>query len=568
MQHTKPYSIQSPESVAKEYGGNKQKIAMAAQAGIIDPTVATMAGMFIDKMRSAAAAEQSAPQTVAQQVFAPPQPPPTAGVPPQAGLAAIQQGASPTPGPSASPPPSPGGAPVVGMAGGGLTTLPVPNDMFEEKSFAPGGIVAFAQGDTISKTLLDNPGSDLLNDALTGDPTLIKNLIERAKLGDKQAQFKLQLMEQGNEGSIAKADPTGELVGGLQDALQAQQARQQAPQLAPQSDAAAAAIPFEGSGSTATSSKVTTPTISPTAVKVDPRTQVPAVTDIATQMGSFEELLGAPPKPGYLDTQAADLEAQKKQDFWANMLAVGAGMAASKRGNFLGAVGESLTAANPQIQKSIENQRAAKREMQKAEYEYELAKYGVKGKALESAVNQHGKDIEHADRLAGIASEEARTQATIDAQYRIAQAQMENALRIAKENKDTDAKFIINNNARRYMEQGLSKTEALALSSNDYISAFKQYGPNISSLTDLQVAEAKELAPLEAARSKWQSAGLTDKVAETNQQIAAVQERYKKAKEALGSTPGSASPPSTAGSNNPTIPWGSLSNMPSGPGFR
>lgn len=565
MQHTKPYSIQSPESVAKEYGGNKQKIAMAAQAGIIDPTVATMAGMFIDKMRSAAAAEQSAPQTVAQQVFAPPQPPPTAGVPPQAGLAAIQQGASPTPGPSASPPPSPGGAPVVGMAGGGLTTLPVPNDMFEEKSFAPGGIVAFAgggaRGDTFSNTLLDNPGSDLLNNALTGDATIIKQLIERAKLGDPQALSKLKLMGQYDEEAIGKADPTGELVGGLQEALQA---RQQASQPNQQSDAAAAAIPFEGSGSTATSSKVTTPIISSPAAKVDPRTQVPAVTDIATQMGSFENLLGAPPKPAYLDTQAADLEAQRKQDFWANMLAVGAGMAASKRGNFLGAVGESLTAATPQIQKSIENQRSAKREMQKAEYEYELAKYGVKGKALESAVNQHGKDIEHADRLAGIASEEARTQATLDAQARIAQAQMENALRIAKENKDTDAKFIINNNARRYMEQGMSKTEALALSSNDYISAFKQYGPNISSLTDLQVAEAKELAPLESARSKWQSAGLTDKVAETNRQIEEVKERYKKAKESLGSTPGSASPPSTAGSNNPTFSWNSLS----GPGIR
>jgi hypothetical protein len=36
------------------------------------------------------------------------------------------------------------------MAGGGLTTLPVPDDMFDEHTFAGGGIVAFAKGDEVS----------------------------------------------------------------------------------------------------------------------------------------------------------------------------------------------------------------------------------------------------------------------------------------------------------------------------------------------------------------------------------------------------------------------------------
>jgi hypothetical protein len=55
---SKPFSLQSPEHIAKEYGGNKQKIASAASMGLIDPTSAVMAGMFIDRMRSAQVQEQ------------------------------------------------------------------------------------------------------------------------------------------------------------------------------------------------------------------------------------------------------------------------------------------------------------------------------------------------------------------------------------------------------------------------------------------------------------------------------------------------------------------------------
>ena len=57
---TKPFSIQSPEAIAKEYGGDKQKIMQAAQMGVVDPTAAVMAGMFIDRIRTAQTAEQAA----------------------------------------------------------------------------------------------------------------------------------------------------------------------------------------------------------------------------------------------------------------------------------------------------------------------------------------------------------------------------------------------------------------------------------------------------------------------------------------------------------------------------
>lgn len=170
--------MQSPEQIAKDYGGNKRKIAEAMQLGVVDPTAGTLAGMFIDRMRSAAQTEQAPQQTIAQQVFAPPAPPaPMGGVgappqmPPQgppAGLGATPEAAAMPPqdmGPppqDMGPPPQDMGPPPqdmpmeeapMGMAEGGLTTLPLPDTMFDEPndgSYADGGMVAFAGGGGMS----------------------------------------------------------------------------------------------------------------------------------------------------------------------------------------------------------------------------------------------------------------------------------------------------------------------------------------------------------------------------------------------------------------------------------
>lgn len=136
----KPFSIQAPEEIAKSYAGNKQRIMEAAQMGVVDPTAAILAGMFIDRMRGAQMQEGANPPTVAQEVMggappAPPAPSPSAG-----GLGAIPQGA---------PPMAPEAAMPEGMAEGGLVGLSVPDTMFDEPSdggFAGGGIVAFAKG--------------------------------------------------------------------------------------------------------------------------------------------------------------------------------------------------------------------------------------------------------------------------------------------------------------------------------------------------------------------------------------------------------------------------------------
>lgn len=165
---SKPFNIQSPEQIAKEYAGNKQKIAQAMQMGVVDPTAGVLAGMFIDRMRAAQMQEAAPQTTVAQQVMGGGAPAPA---PPQssAGVAGLVPQAAPPMAPMAPQgmPPVPEGmpmqtpmgeapmaeAPPMGMAAGGLADLPVPDDIFDEPTnggfndgYAGGGLVAFGDG--------------------------------------------------------------------------------------------------------------------------------------------------------------------------------------------------------------------------------------------------------------------------------------------------------------------------------------------------------------------------------------------------------------------------------------
>lgn len=155
---TKPYSpFQSPEEIAKSYGGDKQKIAQAMQMGVVDPTAGVLAGMFIDRMRAPQAQEGANPPTVAQQVMGG-APPASAPPLPAGGLGGTSLGAPPMAPPMGAPAPMPAPeAPPMGMAMGGLASLPVPDAMFDEPdngSYAGGGIVAFGRGGEIDRERL------------------------------------------------------------------------------------------------------------------------------------------------------------------------------------------------------------------------------------------------------------------------------------------------------------------------------------------------------------------------------------------------------------------------------
>ena len=212
---TKPYDLQSPVKVATEYGGNKQKIAQAAQMGLVDPTAALLAGMFIDRMRSAQQAEMTPQQTVAEQVFAPPAPPQQGGLgasmplgaPPQGG----PPGAPPQGGPpGAPPPPPPQGGPPMGMADGGLASLPVPDSMFDEPDdggYAGGGMVAFATAGEVrarwERIIRDPKSTTKEREAAWAELTAAKKV--EATKGSNLSDFGVSSDADTTEGFVAPA---------------------------------------------------------------------------------------------------------------------------------------------------------------------------------------------------------------------------------------------------------------------------------------------------------------------------------------------------------------------------
>lgn len=158
------YEMMSPEKVAEAYGGDKRRIAQAAKMGILNPTVAVMAGMFIDRMRGAAANENQPKSTVAEDVM---QPPVQGAIPQQAGL----------------------------------DSLPVSDDMVPD--YAGGGIVAFADGgdipayktgDYIPGGRSTNPYADLIYRqalAMGEDPERALEIFERETGNIKDAETAL-----------------------------------------------------------------------------------------------------------------------------------------------------------------------------------------------------------------------------------------------------------------------------------------------------------------------------------------------------------------------------------------
>jgi len=131
------FDLLSAEKVAAKYGGDKRKIGEAARMGLVNPTVAVMAGMFIDRMRNAAIKEQQPTTTVAQDVMAPATQMAEMFVDRMRGDAAQGQAAPQMPTQMTATP-----AQTATLAEGGLTALPVDDDMFPDE-YAGGGIVAF-----------------------------------------------------------------------------------------------------------------------------------------------------------------------------------------------------------------------------------------------------------------------------------------------------------------------------------------------------------------------------------------------------------------------------------------
>jgi len=131
--------VKEIEDLALNY--SKNQLASLSQQGLLPAQTAVLAGMMQDRMQAASIPAPTA--TVAEKILG------ASPAPPQGGIASV----APTNIASVAPQtginqPMPSNMPTQEMAYGGLAELDT-NDMYDENSFAGGGIIAFAKGDLI-----------------------------------------------------------------------------------------------------------------------------------------------------------------------------------------------------------------------------------------------------------------------------------------------------------------------------------------------------------------------------------------------------------------------------------
>lgn len=443
----KPFDLQSPIKIASEYGGNKQKIAQASKMGLVDPTAALLAGMFIDRMRSAQQAEMTPQQTVADKVFSPqpPPPPPGAmpqGAPPQGGP---PQGGPPRGGPPMPtggapmpPPPPPQGGPPMGMAGGGLMSIPVPDAMFDEPDnggYANGGMVAFASaGDVRLKRLKQQYDDAVTNKASAETVNNLARQINNFQQDEGAAPGKgidlAGIPQTPYFNRLAGAPQVRDALGALGKfasnyndnpyGVKAPAVDATTPAAAPQAVAPQAAAPAAAPAVIPTAPRTTAAVVAPQMGRRNPKAAAAATTppkaDAAAAAAApvapektpeeyrtagikeFENMAGAAPSK-YADMERARQEAvlkggkdQKKQDMWEALTQFGLNLASNKSPSFLQAVGEAGNATLPSIREAAKERKADELAASKGLAETENKDYDRKLSRLAAGVQMGDKD--------------------------------------------------------------------------------------------------------------------------------------------------------------------------------
>jgi hypothetical protein len=170
--------VKEIEDLALNY--SKNQLASLSQQGLLPAQTAVLAGMMQDRMQAASIPAPTA--TVAEKILG------ASPTPPQGGIASV----APTNIASVAPQtginqPMPSNMPTQEMAYGGLAELDT-NDMYDENSFAGGGIIAFA-----NRGLVEDPNDPYKKqrgyDADTGldayGRMIEKRLAEKASRGKK-----------------------------------------------------------------------------------------------------------------------------------------------------------------------------------------------------------------------------------------------------------------------------------------------------------------------------------------------------------------------------------------------
>jgi hypothetical protein len=253
------------------------------------------------------------------------------------------------------------------MAEGGLTSLPVPDYMFDEHTFAGGGIVAFAPGGSINDRVA----------ALQKKAATARTMAERQ-----------QYLQAAN--ALMEGQGTGDIVGGLGSAMDYYTAeiptepapvQPENPMAPPPAQKAATPLmspPGQGGltkapvvpaprtniadiiRSAAAAKSIPTPTARPDLPTDAAATPAKKEETLEDMQARVKKLYGDVPTPD--KTSAEDKAARKKEDFWSAMAQAGFGMMAGTSQNALTNIGEGLKAAMPTMQASLKERRADEKE--------------------------------------------------------------------------------------------------------------------------------------------------------------------------------------------------------------
>jgi hypothetical protein len=263
------------------------------------------------------------------------------------------------------------------MAGGGLTTLPVPDDMFDEHTFAGGGIVAFSTGNEV--------GGYTYQDASRGinssDPAT--RAMAAAWMRDYQTKQSKPYVapdlppatENTNRlaGMYAAAtDPnaTDQQKNEARQAIYANANSQAQPEVItpavapvvppPPATAPRPRVDFAARARDVAKAKnVPTPTARPD-LPTDAATAATPVETLESAAARLKGLYGETPTPD--KTSAEDRAARKKEDLYSALAQAGFGMMAGTSQNALTNIGEGLKAAMPTMQASLKERRADEKE--------------------------------------------------------------------------------------------------------------------------------------------------------------------------------------------------------------
>ena len=366
----------------------------------------------------------------------------------------------------------------VGMAAGGMTelpdsygleSLPIPDNMYNEESFAGGGIVAFSKGGTYVEQLLakadeyeaeasSNKHSGLVRDYYRNQasalraraqrggsvipPTapIIDYTASRAKAmretpgaqlssSDQLAQFPGYKYVFMNPEEISASDKrvaaARQVVAGIDKQLAP------APEPSRTSIPRAEGIPFMSARNPARAPAP--PTAAPAApVRTPaPRGERGVVGGAPAGAATPEDNYGLPEAPGEFNRQnvfdeilkmqgaapgmekmsAEEKAAQKNEDLYSILAQIGFGMAAGESPNFLTNVGKATAAATPAMQEALKERRAETKEERKADLERQRLEYGARGtaaaatRAEETAMRTYGLNL--AEAKAKIANDKA-----------------------------------------------------------------------------------------------------------------------------------------------------------------